>query len=92
MKNELEDIKGALDTLIARSLAQEAVLLHLAHEMGRKSLFSGEPFPSEEVLQASRYSGLTDFQIQLVGEELQRWHRLLSTVPFGDGGPIPGWD
>jgi hypothetical protein len=84
MNEEIEAIKGHLDVLIARSLAQEALLLHLARkteveEFWGPSLDLGKTLA--HLRHEASYSGLTDGQLALVGQEMQRLHHRLSTLP-----------
>lgn len=79
MDEEIEAIKATLDTLIARSIAQEAVLSFLIAQQNLPFLdVDFEPF-SRDTMDKLRTSPLTDIQLAHVSEELKRWHQRLST-------------
>ena len=90
MENEIEDIKQTLDLLIARSLAQEALLLHLARHSEESPWWL--KFQSDQTREKLKTqlvrTGLTDVQLALVESEFQRLHRLLTTLPPADVGPF----
>jgi len=72
--NEIEQLREELNTLTARSWAQEALLLHLAQRAGVVGLWEtdGLETVASELRDRLRYSSLTDLQIELFGQEMQR--------------------
>lgn len=90
MNEEIEAIKGTLDLLIARSLAQEALLIQLAQRDRELAFWFGGSFDrvTDHLQSELTKTQLTDLQAHLLREELRRLHRLLSTTPPADSLPF----
>lgn len=71
---EIERLREEVNTLTARSWAQEALLLHLAQRAGVVGYWEtdGAEAAAAEMRHRLRYSSLTDWQIELFGREMQR--------------------
>ena len=88
MNEEIEDIKATLDLLIARSAAQEMLLMYLARQMPRAFHYQPPASDVQDLRHALASTPLTDPQLALVDQELRRMSSLLRQNLPADEAPF----